>query len=146
MWKLPLGSLLVLALSTFSVHAEKCPFNQLVVVLDPGHGGKDPGAHGNFQGADVYEAPYVLDVALRVARLVDAGCGIALLTRHDPKRAVPSDVAPNKILPFEGNGDLYTVGGQGVHAHVSGMLPRLALAKQAVEEHPHNLLVFVSLH
>jgi len=50
------------------------------IVIDPGHGGKDPGA----PGPKTTEAEVVLDVALRVERLLAAERGIeVVLTRRD---------------------------------------------------------------
>ncbi len=49
------------------------------IVIDPGHGGKDPGA----SGSKTTEAEVVLDVALRVERLLAAEAGIeVVLTRR----------------------------------------------------------------
>jgi N-acetylmuramoyl-L-alanine amidase len=50
------------------------------IVIDPGHGGKDPGA----PGSKTTEAEVVLDVALRLERLLAAEAGIeVVLTRRD---------------------------------------------------------------
>ena len=50
------------------------------IVIDPGHGGKDPGA----PGPKTTEAEVVLDVALRVEKLLMASPGIeVVLTRRD---------------------------------------------------------------
>ena len=50
------------------------------IVIDPGHGGKDPGA----PGSKTTEAEVVLDVALRVEKILAAERGIeVLLTRRD---------------------------------------------------------------
>lgn len=54
-----------------------------VIALDPGHGGHDPGAVGP---TGLMEKDLVLDVARRVARLVQARLGAkALLTRDDDR-------------------------------------------------------------
>jgi N-acetylmuramoyl-L-alanine amidase len=50
------------------------------IVIDPGHGGKDPGA----PGSKTTEAEVVLDVALRLERILAAEAGIeVVLTRRD---------------------------------------------------------------
>jgi N-acetylmuramoyl-L-alanine amidase len=49
------------------------------IVIDPGHGGRDPGAHGK----GLNEADLVLDVALRLERLLLAQLGVeVVLTRR----------------------------------------------------------------
>ncbi|MGF1529537.1 MAG: N-acetylmuramoyl-L-alanine amidase [Candidatus Competibacterales bacterium] len=54
-----------------------------VVAIDPGHGGKDPGAIG-AQGT--YEKDVVLAVSRKLARLVDATPGMrAIMTRRDDR-------------------------------------------------------------
>lgn len=48
--------------------ATENPTKPFVVVLDPGHGGKDPGNRGN----GFYEKDIVLDVSLQVGRILEA--------------------------------------------------------------------------
>ena len=56
---------------------------ELVIAIDPGHGGKDPGAIGY---AGTQEKKVVLQISQRLARLVDAEPGMrALLTRNTDK-------------------------------------------------------------
>ena len=65
--------LCLVSMMTTSLSAQKAKRGTLygwMVVVDPGHGGMDPGSsrrHGNGQ---IFEASYVYDVALRVQRLV----------------------------------------------------------------------------
>lgn len=55
----------------------------LVVAIDPGHGGKDPGARGTH---GTHEKEVVLQIARRLAREVDAEPGMrAVLTREDDR-------------------------------------------------------------
>src|SRR6185437_11312952 len=50
------------------------------IVIDPGHGGHDPGA----KGKGVSESELVLDVALRLEKLLTAVPGVeVILTRRD---------------------------------------------------------------
>lgn len=42
-------------------------YNIPVIILDPGHGGRDPGALGNFSSFNVKEKDVVLDIAKRVS-------------------------------------------------------------------------------
>lgn len=63
--------------------ANKAPLAEkpLLVMIDPGHGGKDPGAIGN---EGTYEKHVVLHIAKRLQTLLDQQHGIhAVLTRQD---------------------------------------------------------------
>ncbi|CAM3969415.1 N-acetylmuramoyl-L-alanine amidase [Rahnella victoriana] len=67
----------VLPVTTTTPRAEK----PLLVMIDPGHGGKDPGAIGN---EGTYEKHVVLHIAKRLQTLLDEQHGIhAVLTRQD---------------------------------------------------------------
>ncbi|MCW2105317.1 UNVERIFIED_ORG: N-acetylmuramoyl-L-alanine amidase [Rahnella aquatilis] len=67
----------ILPVTTAAPRAEK----PLLVMIDPGHGGKDPGAIGN---EGTYEKYVVLHIAKRLQTLLDQQHGIqAVLTRQD---------------------------------------------------------------
>lgn len=68
------------------------PITNKVIFIDPGHGGRDPGAVGK-QGKN--EDKINLDIALRLKRLVEEGGGIAILTR-DGDYGLYSPDASNK--------------------------------------------------
>jgi N-acetylmuramoyl-L-alanine amidase len=55
------------------------------VVIDAGHGGHDPGAHGN----GINEAELTLDVALRVQKLLEKQAGIEVLMTRDTDVFIP---------------------------------------------------------
>jgi len=55
----------------------------LIIAIDPGHGGKDPGARGR---GGLLEKQAVLDIGKRLARLIDAEPGMrAHMTRSDDR-------------------------------------------------------------
>lgn len=58
----------LLLLINFPISAAEKPIKPFVVVLDPGHGGKDPGNRGN----GFYEKDIVLDVSLQVGKILEA--------------------------------------------------------------------------
>ena len=55
------------------------------IVLDPGHGGHDPGAHGN----GVNEAELVLDVSLRLRKLLEKQPGVEVVMTRDTDVFIP---------------------------------------------------------
>src|SRR6185503_1963016 len=55
------------------------------VVIDAGHGGHDPGAHGN----GINEADLVLDVALRLRRLLTEQAGVDVVMTRDTDVFIP---------------------------------------------------------
>jgi N-acetylmuramoyl-L-alanine amidase len=55
------------------------------IVIDPGHGGHDPGAHGR----DVTEAELVLDVALRLEALLQKVPGVEVILTRRADEFVP---------------------------------------------------------
>ncbi len=55
------------------------------IVIDAGHGGHDPGAHGN----GVNEAELTLDVALRLQKLLDKQTGIDVVMTRDTDTFIP---------------------------------------------------------
>lgn len=61
-------------------HAPSKSLRDVIIVLDPGHGGKDPGAIGPRRNA---EKNVVLAIALKLKQLIDKQPGMrAVLTRH----------------------------------------------------------------
>jgi N-acetylmuramoyl-L-alanine amidase len=64
-----------------------CPTGTATVVLDPGHGGEDPGAVRT--APDVYERELVLDIALEVGEILARESGVTVaLTRTDNETAL----------------------------------------------------------
>jgi len=60
------------------------------IVIDPGHGGKDPGA----PGSKTNEAEVVLDVALRVEKLLAAEAGIEVVMTRRTDTFIPLEERP----------------------------------------------------
>ncbi len=63
--------------------APSAKLREVVIAIDPGHGGKDPGATGH---AGTREKHVVLQISKRLSRLIDAESGMsAFLTRDNDK-------------------------------------------------------------
>lgn len=78
------------------------------IVIDPGHGGHDPGA----EGSGVYESTIVLDVALRLEKLLSAaGCEVVLTRRTN--EYVPLE--ERTAIANRSQGDLFL----SIHANAS---------------------------
>jgi N-acetylmuramoyl-L-alanine amidase len=58
------------------------------IVIDPGHGGDDVGAHGS---AGVQEKEFTLDVARRLRAAIEMRLGIRVVLTRDEDRSVPLD-------------------------------------------------------
>ncbi|THF83625.1 N-acetylmuramoyl-L-alanine amidase [Deinococcus sp. KSM4-11] len=94
------------------------------VVLDPGHGGSDPGAVGS-----VVEKQVTLDVALRVRDLLSAAGVDVVLTRDSDR-----ELNATKSTDLELRAGMGTPGTQlFVSIHVNAMEPRNALRGYGVE-------------
>src|SRR3989344_5283146 len=137
--------LLAALMAPFSLHAKQLPLHGIVLVIDPGHGGADPGAHGMFRGQMVFEAPYVNDVAQRLAKVAKAQGAIVYLTRRDLEVLAPLDHPPQKVIAFRRK-DVFAFNAKPVRARTAGMKPRLAMAKRALGKHGKHIVVFMSLH
>ena len=117
-----------------------------VVVIDPGHGGADPGSNGIFEGKRVVEAAYTYDIALRVARMVRQQGGIPLLTIIDGKKE--QNVEASKVFPFDGSA-VYAVDKKSrVRAGTFGLLRRLALGDQVLnnKQYSKHKKAWISIH
>src|SRR5690606_22843925 len=71
-------SLLFIAIFTFTGHSipiAENPKKPFIVVLDAGHGGRDPGNRGN----GFYEKDIVLDVTLQVGKILEAHSDIKVV-------------------------------------------------------------------
>ena len=122
------------------------PLNGLVVILDPGHGGKDSGANGSFgDGVAVAEDSHCYDTALRVERLARSQGAAVYLTVRNPKQPNPINNDPSEPLPSDGN-SLFTLNGQQVKAGNEGILTRMRYANKILAEHPSHRVVFIALH
>ncbi len=83
------------------------PIQQAVVVLDPGHGGKDPGAVGI---GGLQEKQVILPIALEVASLLEQQGVRAILTRSDDRFI---GLAPRVALAEQVNADVFV----SIHAN-----------------------------
>lgn len=63
------------AISVFSL-----PIKNMVVIIDAGHGGRDPGASGSL---GTVEEQINLEIALKLRRLIEQAGGLALMIRED---------------------------------------------------------------
>ena len=79
------------------------------IVIDPGHGGHDPGAMGN----GVTEADLVLDVALRVEKLLQKQTGIEVVLTRRTDDFVP--LSERTAIANRENADLFL----SIHANAS---------------------------
>ena len=67
-------------ISKSTTAAFSLPIRSAVVVIDAGHGGRDPGASGD---SGITEEEVNLKIALKLRRLVEQGGGTAIMIRED---------------------------------------------------------------
>jgi N-acetylmuramoyl-L-alanine amidase CwlD len=84
---------------------------QIVIVVDPGHGGADPGAVGI---GGIHEADIVLDISQEVAALLNEAGMQVVLTREDDREV---DLAPRVALAESVDADLFV----SIHANAISM-------------------------
>lgn len=97
--------------STTSPSLPRIQNGKVVVVIDPGHGGRDPGAVGI---GGIHEADIVLDIATQVASLIENEGLQAVLTRSDDREV---DLGPRVDLSDAVNADLFV----SIHANAISM-------------------------
>lgn len=114
-----------------------------VVVVDPGHGGQDPGSSRMHGGARVTEDEYVYDVALRVQRLIRERQGISILTITD--KIGERNLSPAKKLP-DSRTERFAVDGTLVRARQSGLDRRIALGNITHRRYPNHKQAWISIH
>lgn len=87
------------------------PSGRRVVVIDPGHGGPDPGAVGI---GGIREKDIVIDVSREVARILQQQGVIVRLTRPDDRDL---DLAPRVAIAEQANADVFL----SIHANAISM-------------------------
>jgi N-acetylmuramoyl-L-alanine amidase len=113
-----------------------------VVVIDPGHGGADPGSSRRHGNGEILEAPYVYDVALRVQRLIRERQGIAVTTVRDGRERNDS---ANRLLPPNRRAQ-FALDGTTVRAGSSGLEKRVAFGNSFSRRYPLHNQAWVSIH
>lgn len=83
------------------------PSSRQVIVIDPGHGGRDPGAVGRD---NIYEKDIVIDISLQVANLLEAQGMTVVMTRNQD---VAVDLEPRVQTAERYNADVFV----SIHAN-----------------------------
>ncbi|NEQ28213.1 MAG: N-acetylmuramoyl-L-alanine amidase, partial [Microcoleus sp. SIO2G3] len=84
---------------------------RVIITIDPGHGGRDPGAIGV---GGLRETDIVLPISLRVAELLEAQGVSVLLTRRDEREI---GLEPRVDMANRGNADVFV----SIHANAISM-------------------------
>ncbi|MBE9179462.1 DUF3747 domain-containing protein [Oculatella sp. LEGE 06141] len=91
--------------------SSQVPNERLVVVIDPGHGGRDPGAVGI---GGLREKDITTSISLQVASILERQGIQAVLTRRDDREL---DLAPRVQIAERANADLFV----SIHANALSM-------------------------
>ncbi len=92
------------------IEGRRAQDGRLVVVIDPGHGGSDPGAVGL---GGLRETDVVLDISLQLSQILEQNGIQVIMTRQDERTI---DLAPRTQLANRVNADLFV----SVHANSVG--------------------------
>ena len=114
-----------------------------LVVIDPGHGGTDPGSSRIHKGVRITEDEYVYDVSLRVARLIRKRDGIAKLTLTDG--VGERDIPANKIFP-DSRTERFALDGSIAKAGSSGLAKRVRYGNALASKYPKLKKIWISIH
>ncbi len=115
-----------------------------MVMLDPGHGGEDPGSSGDFNDQRVVEDEYVYDVALRTQRIIKSMGGLAMLTIQDKKTGERS-LRAQEVFP-DYRGEIYTGQTKVVQAGTWGLNQRLKYGNEQRSKFPKHRQAWISIH
>jgi N-acetylmuramoyl-L-alanine amidase len=134
---------LALALSGAQAQTKAGSLKGWVVVVDPGHGGSDPGSHGIHRGKSIIEAQYVYDVSLRVARMIRERQGLTFLTIKNncgERNNQPQDILPDdRTARFSTDGTL-------VQAGTTGLYKRVEFGNKISRNYPTYRKAWISIH
>ncbi|KKU91319.1 MAG: Cell wall hydrolase/autolysin [Candidatus Jorgensenbacteria bacterium GW2011_GWA1_48_11] len=114
-----------------------------VVVLDPGHGGTDPGSSRIHNGQRVAESDYVYDVALRVRRLATARQAVVFMT-------LTSGVGErnwnaSRVFP-DARTERFALDQSVVRAGTAGLSKRLSYGNRVGRRYPNHRQAWISIH
>lgn len=123
------------------------PLGGMIVVIDPGHGGEDPGSWGEFgKGVIIREDEYVFEVACRLKKLVGELGGTAVLTTDDSKSDCVLFSGPQNEAMVSDTNEHFALDGSLVNADREGLAKRTEFAGKILRENFWRRVVFVSLH
>lgn len=114
-----------------------------VIVLDPGHGGTDPGSSHFFNGDRVVEDEYVYDVMLRVRRIALARGAIVASTLRD--NTGERNWSPLRIFP-DLRTERFTLDNAVVRAGTAGLRKRLLYGNSINRRYPTHRKAWISIH
>lgn len=131
------------------------PLAGIVVVIDSGHGGADPGSHGTYVDASgksvaINEDEYVHDVACRLSHVVSGMGGTPVITVVDPgnRGCAPDSRPQNEGIPADKD-EVFSSDGSGVTAGQGGLQKRVDIANKALADRWWRFwerVVYIAIH
>ena len=132
-----------LAMSTDAVSQRRGSLYGWVVVLDPGHGGMDPGSSAFHGGQRVVEDEYVFDVVLRVRRIAKAKGAIVAVTLKDSVGERNWDAS--KVFP-DSRTERFVLDNTVARALTNGLRKRLRYGNGISRKYPRHRQAWISVH
>ena len=135
-------TLLIASIFPIQMSAQKA-LSGLTVIIDPGHGGSDPGSSRVHGETRINESTYTYDVSLRVAKLIREHGGIAHLTIKDTTKMITS---PANKISGRSMSARFTFDNSPVHAGSKGLRKRVAFGNLMARKFPKSRIVWISIH
>lgn len=109
------------------------------IVIDPGHGGKDPGAIGFLGKQRFFEKDFALDMSMQLSKqMKKQGFSVAMTRTKDVFRSLPSRLAYGnqhcqKLFTSLHINSSKSTHASGVHTYVSRQADKSAIGKHSLE-------------
>lgn len=114
-----------------------------LVIIDAGHGGKDPGASTTYNGNIIWEDEYAYDIGLKLKNQIEACGGKALMTVIDINQ--PAFHTNQEILPLT-YGEIFAFDSSLVTADSTGLQKRCQFGNLQLKKFPKTTIVWISIH
>jgi N-acetylmuramoyl-L-alanine amidase len=142
---------LAIAIVLFTAGSSLAAPKQVVIILDPGHGGKDQGGYDGrgfrFENKWVPEDAYTYDVAQRISSMATSNGWIVFFTVMDRNENQIYGYNENEIIPAKKK-LVYNIPDKNivVYSGKYGLAKRIKVINKIDARYPNAIKIFISLH